>query len=231
VTTLTDYSERIRERIPEALIDSFEGIDMGVLLVAPARLADVMTILRDEFRFDMLSDVSAVDWLPRDPRYDVNYHLYSTPLNQRVRVKVQLPEADRPIVPSVVAVWPTADWHEREVFDFFGIIFDGHPNLKRILMPDEWIGHPLRKDYPVGGVPVEYRIEPAYIGANVVPPSSRPAAGGVPVRLRRDRGRPSHWTWTGPPATGVAHRGREEEVDLPPEQDAPPGAPSEGPKA
>jgi hypothetical protein len=122
-------------------------------------------------------------------------------------------------VPSVVGVWPTADWHEREVYDFFGVVFDGHPDLKRILMPDEWIGHPLRKDYPVGGVPVEYRIEPAYVGANLVPPSGRPAAGGVPARLRRDRGRPSEWTWTGPPATGVAHRGREEKVELPPDEE------------
>lgn len=219
MTTLANYADRIRERIPEALGEAVDGIDMGILFVAPKPLVDVMTLLRDEFRFDMLSDLSAVDWLPRDPRYDVNYHLYGTSLNQRLRVKVQLADIDQPKIPSVVGVWPTADWHEREVYDFFGIVFEGHPNLKRILMPDEWIGHPLRKDYPVGGVPVEYRIEPAYIGANVVPPAGRPASGGVPARLRRDRGRPSLWTWTGPPATGVAHRGREEEVELRPEEE------------
>jgi NADH-quinone oxidoreductase subunit C len=217
MTTLADLSARIRERIPEALLDATDGLDMGVLVLEAGRVVDVATLLRDEFGFDMLSDVSAVDWLPRDPRYDVNYHLYSTGKNERVRLKVQLQDTDAPRVPSVVGVWPTADWHEREVYDFFGVVFDGHPDLKRILMPDEWIGHPLRKDYPVGGVPVEYRVEPAYVGANIVPPAGRPAAGGVPARLRRDRGRPSTWTWTGPPASSVPHRGREEEVELPPE--------------
>ena len=214
--TLADYAAGIRERIPEALLDVVDGLDMGVLVVRPEALVEVSTTLRDAYAFDMLLDLSAADWLPRDPRYDVNYHLEATASGERLRVKVQLPDVSSPLIPSVVGVWPTANWHEREVFDFFGIVFEGHPNLKRILMPEEWIGHPLRKDYPVGGVPVEYRIEPAYVGANVVPPGGRPSVGGVPARLRRDRGRPSQWTWTGPPATGVPHRGREEEVELPP---------------
>jgi len=220
VTTLADYEARLRERIPDVLLEAVEGLDTGVLVVRADRLVEVMTLLRDDFGFDLLSDVSGVDWLPRDPRYDVNYHLACADSNRRLRVKVQLPDVEAPRVPSVVGVWPTADWHEREVYDFFGVVFDGHPDLKRILMPDEWIGHPLRKDYPVGGVPVEYRIEPAYIGPNVVSTAGRPAAGGVPVRLRRDRGRPSSWTWTGPPATGVPDRGREEEVELPDEDPA-----------
>jgi NADH-quinone oxidoreductase subunit C len=217
MTTLADYEARIRERIPEAAFEATGGIDMGLLVVGVDRLTDILRLLRDDFAFDMLSDVSAVDWLPRDPRYDVNYHLYSTQTNDRLRVKVQLQDEESPHVPSVVGVWPTADWHEREVYDFFGVVFDGHPDLKRILMPDEWIGHPLRKDYPVGGVPVEFRVEPAYVGPNVVPPGGRPAAGGVPARLRRDRGRPSTWTWTGPPAADVRHHRLEEEVELPPE--------------
>lgn len=199
---LADYEARIRESFPEALVEAHTDLGTGVLVAEPGRLIAVMTLLRDEFGFDMLIDLSAVDWLPRAPRFDVNYQLYSLASHERLRVKVQLSE-DRPHVPSVVEVWPAADWHEREVFDFFGIVFDGHPDLRRILMPDEWIGHPLRKDYPVGGVPVEFKIEPAYVGPNVVPARARPSAGGVPARLRRDRGRASHWTWTGAPASGV----------------------------
>jgi NADH-quinone oxidoreductase subunit C len=194
---------KLRERIPDVDIDVSSGIDMDVVTVPAERVVDVLTTLRDVSGYEMLTDLTAVDWLPREPRYDVNYHLLSMEDNVRVRVKVQLADADELHVPSATGVFPGADWHEREVYDFFGVIFDGHPNLTRILMPDEWIGHPLRKDYPVGGVPVEYRIEPAYIGQNVVPDVALPAAGGVPARLRRDRGKLSHYTWTGPPTSGV----------------------------
>ncbi len=200
---LKELADRVSERIPEASVTAEVAMDMAVLVCSPDHVADVLRLARDDFGFDMLTDVSCVDWLPRDPRYDVNYHLLSLTRMERLRVKLHIADAEAPTVPSVVPVYPGANWHEREVFDFFGIVFSGHPNLKRILMPDEWIGHPLRKDYPVGGVPVEYRIEPAYVGSNVVPADSRPAAGGVPARLRRDRGRLSHMTWTGPPATGV----------------------------
>jgi NADH-quinone oxidoreductase subunit C len=194
---------KLRERIPDVDIDVSSGIDMDVVTVPAERVVDVLTTLRDVSGYEMLTDLTAGDWLPREPRYDVNYHLLSMEDNVRVRVKVQLADADELHVPSATGVFPGADWHEREVYDFFGVIFDGHPNLTRILMPDEWIGHPLRKDYPVGGVPVEYRIEPAYIGQNVVPDVALPAAGGVPARLRRDRGKLSHYTWTGPPTSGV----------------------------
>ncbi len=203
MSLLADYQTRIRESFPEALIDARTELGMEILVVSAEHLADVARVLRDDFGFEMLLDVSAVDWLPREPRYDVNYNLLALDGNRRLRLKLQLAEVESPHVSSVTPIWPGADWHEREVYDFFGIVFDGHPYLRRIFMPDEWIGHPLRKDYPVGGVPVEYRIEPAYVGANMVPSRARPAAGGVPARLRRDRGRQSHWTWTGPPASGV----------------------------
>jgi NADH-quinone oxidoreductase subunit C len=215
MSPLADIEARVRERFPEAITESTTGLDMDVIVVAPEQIVDVLTLLRVESDFDMLVDLSAVDWFPRDPRYEVNYHLYSFDTGERLRVKVRLGDADAPRIPTATGVWTTADWHEREVYDFFGIVFDGHPNLRRILMPDEWIGHPLRKDYPVGGVPVEYRIEPAYVGENLVPERGRPASGGVPARLRRDRGRPSQWTWTGPPASGVADRGRQEDPELP----------------
>jgi NADH-quinone oxidoreductase subunit C len=210
VTPLADHETRLRERFPEAVVEATSAPDMGVIAVRPDAIVDVLTDLRDA-GFDMLTDLSAVDWFraesgdPAGPRFDINYTLYSMATYERLRVKVRLGD-DSPHIASATSVWPGANWHEREVYDFFGIVFDGHPDLRRILMPDEWIGHPLRKDYPVGGVPVEYRIEPAYIGQNVVPPTTRPAAGGVPARLRRDRGRASHWTWTGPPASGVPPR-------------------------
>ncbi len=203
MTITSEFGARVRERIPDALLEAYEDVGMGVLVVEPARVADVLRVLREDAGFDLLSDVSAVDWLPRDPRYDLNYHLYSLSSDARLRVKVRLPDEDHPRVPSVVDVYPGAEWHEREVYDFFGIVFDGHPDLRRILMPDDWVGHPLRKDYAVGGVPVEYKIEPAYVGESQVSAESRPSAGGVPPRLARDRGKPSHWTWTGAPATGV----------------------------
>jgi len=203
MSPLIDYQTRIRESFPEAVTDARTELGNEILVVSAEHLLDIARILRDDFGFEMLLDVSAVDWLPRVPRYDVNYHLLDLGENRRLRLKVQLPDEEAPRVASLIEIWPGADWHEREVYDFFGIVFDGHPYLRRIFMPDEWIGHPLRKDYPVGGVPVEYRIEPAYVGANIVPSRARPAAGGVPARLRRDRGRQSHWTWTGPPASDV----------------------------
>jgi NADH-quinone oxidoreductase subunit C len=216
VSPLADYAARIRESIPEGLVEMRTELGMDVLVARAEHVARLCALLRDEFGFDMLMDVSGVDFLrfeggasrqPGEPRYDVNYHLLNLEDQIRVRIKVQLPDSETPRVPSVTGVWPGAEWHEREVYDFFGIVFDGHPDLRRILMPDEWIGHPLRKDYPVGGVPVEYKIEPAYVGANVVPSKARPAAGGVPARLRRDRGRRSHWTWSGPPASDVRRVG------------------------
>lgn len=100
--------------------------------------------------FSFLSDVAAVDRFPMEPRFEVNYQLLSLDLVARLRLKVRLPGND-PVVASVTSVWPTANWHERENFDLFGIRFEGHPDLRRIVMPDEWEGYPLRKDYPTEG--------------------------------------------------------------------------------
>jgi NADH-quinone oxidoreductase subunit C len=100
--------------------------------------------------FTFLSDITAVDRFPLEPRFEVNYQLLSLDLRLRLRVKVRVPGNDA-VMPSIVAVWPTANWHERENFDLLGIRFEGHPDLRRILMPDDWEGYPLRKDYPVEG--------------------------------------------------------------------------------
>ncbi|MDR6173775.1 NADH-quinone oxidoreductase subunit C [Nocardioides zeae] len=132
-------------------------------LVATARA------LRDEpgLRFEVCASVSGVHHPDETgAELHVAYHLLSMTHNRRVRVEVTCPDAD-PHVPSVVATYPTADWHERETWDFFGIVFDGHPALTRILMPDDWPGHPQRKDYPLGGIHVEYK------GGTIPPPDQR----------------------------------------------------------
>jgi NADH-quinone oxidoreductase subunit C len=132
-------------------------------------LAQVARLLRDDpaLRFEFCAGVSGVHY-PGDAGRELHavYHLLSMTHNRRIRLEVACPDAD-PHIPSVVAVYPTNDWHERETYDFFGIIFDGHPALTRIEMPDDWPGHPQRKDYPLGGVPVEYK------GATIPPPDTR----------------------------------------------------------
>jgi NADH-quinone oxidoreductase subunit C len=132
-------------------------------------LLQVAQMLRDdpELRFEFCSGVSGVHYPEEEGReLHAVYHLLSMTHNRRIRIEVACPDAD-PHIPSVVSVYPTNDWHERETYDFFGIIFDGHPGLTRIEMPDDWPGHPQRKDYPLGGVPVEYK------GATIPPPDQR----------------------------------------------------------
>ena len=111
-------------------------------------LCEVMTFLRDQpgLQFDMLTDLTAVDYLGEKDRFEMVYHLYSVALNHRLRIKARLPES-QPVVASLTGLWASADWMEREVFDLYGIRFEGHPDLRRILLYDEFVGHPLRKDY------------------------------------------------------------------------------------
>ncbi|MBS1853178.1 MAG: NADH-quinone oxidoreductase subunit C [Acidobacteria bacterium] len=115
-------------------------------------IREACALLRDDpgCSFNYLSDVTCVDWYPQEPRFEVIYHLLSISKKERVRLKVRL-NADSPVLESVTAVWPSANYAEREVFDLFGIRFTGHPYLRRLLMPENWEGHPLRKDYPVEG--------------------------------------------------------------------------------
>ncbi|MEO6605006.1 MAG: NADH-quinone oxidoreductase subunit C [Aeromicrobium sp.] len=122
-------------------------------------LLETVTHLRNDpaLRFEFCSSVSGVHFPHEtDRELHVVIHLLSMTHNRRIRVEVVAPDSD-PHVPSVVSIYPTADWHERETYDFFGIIFDGHPALTRIMMPDDWPGHPQRKDYPLGGIPVEFK--------------------------------------------------------------------------
>src|SRR5437899_381766 len=142
-----DLVKRFRAKFGAALLEATEDRKQAILTVDRARLGELALHLRDEEKFDMLADLTAVDWPKREKRFDVVLHLYSFPKNERLRLKVHATDAEE--VPSGVSVWATANWQEREVFDMFGIIFSGHPDLKRILLPDEWQGYPLRKDYDI----------------------------------------------------------------------------------
>lgn len=143
------------------LIDGFseaiwsESAGQTVVRVATEQLRDFAKAAR-EAGFELLSDVTAVDWLSREPRFDVVYNLVS--IQHRLRLRVITNAAgDEPAVPSLVSIWPGANYGEREVFDMFGIAFSDHPDLTRILMPDEWDGFPLRKDFATGAVPVQFK--------------------------------------------------------------------------
>jgi NADH-quinone oxidoreductase subunit C len=125
------------------------SVDFATIYVPPDRLVATCTALRDtpSLRFNVLVEVTAADYLPRDPRFEVVYHLLSVPHRLRLRLKVRATE--KGALPTVQGVWPAAGWLEREVWDMFGVVFDGHPDLRRLLMPEDWEGHPQRKDYPV----------------------------------------------------------------------------------
>jgi NADH-quinone oxidoreductase subunit C len=134
---------------PEALIDAkFDRNELTLTIAAEEIRAAAATVQAAGYNF--MDDLTAVDWFPSSPRFQVSYHLLSHTYKEYIRLRVLLDEAN-PSVASITPVWPSANYYEREVFDLFGIRFEGHPNLRRIMMPDEWVGHPLRKDYPVEG--------------------------------------------------------------------------------
>ena len=127
----------------EAWVDRKQAI----LVVARELLAEIAVYSRDDEKFDWLSDLTALDWPKREKRFDIVLNMYSFEKNERLRLKAQASADER--VPSVQGIWATANWMEREVYDMFGVVFEGHPDLKRILLPDEWQGYPLRKDYDI----------------------------------------------------------------------------------
>jgi NADH-quinone oxidoreductase subunit C len=152
--------ETLAALLPDVPLELVPSVDMPTIVVGRTHLLDVARVLRDhaDLQFSLLVEVTAADYLPAEPRFEVVYHLvclgeaFAQPAGaapaRRLRVKVRLPGAD-PQVPSVTGLWPGANWPEREVFDLFGIRFEQHPDLRRVLMPADWEGHPLRKDYPV----------------------------------------------------------------------------------
>ena len=149
----TELAARVRAISPDVVIAREEV----TAFVQPEQLLGVLATLRDdaELSFDTLSSITVVDWPDRVPRFWVAYELYSMAHRHRVRVKVGVPAED-PRVASVTPMFPTANWHEREAWDFFGVVFDGHPALTRILLPDDWEGFPLRKTEELGGIDTRY---------------------------------------------------------------------------
>jgi NADH-quinone oxidoreductase subunit C len=166
--------------------------DAEIVRVAPGDLLARLTALRNE-GFTMLLDLGGVDYLGREPRFDVVYHLLALPARaatvaevgtpRRLRLLVGVP-AEGPELPSATGLWPSADWAEREIFDLFGIVFTGHPDLRRIQMPYDWTGHPLRKDYPLRGPAREATPRPPFaLKSNV--PAGTPPSGKVAAALQK----------------------------------------------
>jgi NADH-quinone oxidoreductase subunit C len=166
--------------------------DARPIRITPAELRATLERLRNE-GFALLLDIGGVDYLGREPRFDVVYHLVKVSVAARTIEAIGRPERVRvlcgvagsePEVPSVVDLWPSADWAEREIFDLFGIRFAGHPDLRRIQMPDDWTGHPLRKDYPLRGPAQERSPRPSFaLKSNVA--AGTPAAGRTAAALQR----------------------------------------------
>ncbi len=140
---------RLLDVLPDAVLDTHMQHGDATARVEAAQILDVLRLLRDdgELDFEMLSDLTAVDYLGEEPRFEVVYHLYSVAKNHRVRIKARVCES-APEIDSAVEVWPSANWMEREVWDLYGIRFRGHPDPRRLLLYEEFEGHPLRKDYP-----------------------------------------------------------------------------------
>jgi len=148
----------LEAQFPGAITGGHKERGEPTLILSPPHIEEACRFLKYEQGFIRLSAITAVDWHPADPRFEVVYLLHSLHQNQRLRLKCWVSEADCEI-DSVTSVWRSAEWYEREVFDMFGVRFRNHPNLRRILMPEDWDGHPLRKDYPVHGYKYSYQEE------------------------------------------------------------------------
>jgi NADH-quinone oxidoreductase subunit C len=162
----TTILEMLRARFPQAIQGSQDVRGELSVQVQATAIVDVAQFLRDqpELRFAFLENLCGVDYLGRTPRYEVVYHLLSHQNRQRICLKVGVPERNL-LVPSLTGLWSTANYQEREAFDMFGILFEGHPSLERILMPEDWQGHPQRKDVPLGGEEVAFTFNQDRINA------------------------------------------------------------------
>ena len=158
--TLEKYpiAQDLHANLPDAILGGNDRLNELTLNIDPSRIVEVCRFLKSERAFARLSSITGGAWVPAEPRFEVVYHLHSLARNERLRLKCRV-AGDNPEIDSVTPVWRGADWYEREVFDMFGIRFRNHPNLKRILMPEDWEGYPLRKDYPVHGHKYSYQNE------------------------------------------------------------------------
>jgi len=165
---MTHPAQALAARLGSAVVEQAQFREEITLVVAPEQILESLQAAR-ETGFVVLSDLTAVDRHPAEPRFEVVYHLTAMQPAARVRVKVRL--AAGQTVPSATALWPAANWLEREVYDLFGIRFDGHPDLRRILLPDDWEGHPLRKDYPLVEEPVQFVGHTPKLPSQIIPKS------------------------------------------------------------
>lgn len=152
--TNDEMAEAIEQHLPGAIVAAESTVDGVVIQISPEQILSVCRFLREGKGFERISAVTAVDWWPREPRFEVIYLIHGVRINKRIRLMVRLGENEE--VDSVTPVWRGANWYEREVFDLFGIRFRNHPFMERIMMPVDWEGHPLRKDYPIHGHKYSY---------------------------------------------------------------------------
>lgn len=173
-----DFAARVRERFAEGIVSEGDFRGEKTLSVKVDVLHDVLRFCRDELGFDYLVDIASIDHFGEDPRFEMVYEVYSMAAGAHLRVKAMLPGDDTAVAPTVSGLWPTAEWHEREVYDMMGIRFDGHPDLRRILMWEGYPFHPLRKDFPLEGKRSEV--------AEVAFTEAAPLAGGPFVTVPTD---------------------------------------------
>jgi len=149
-----EIAGKIRDRFPEEVLDTVEFRGQVGVILRKDRIADICRYLHDDsdILMDHLADLCGADYPDREHRFEIVYNLYSLTHRHRIRLRAKVPSTS-PTIASVVSIWSGANWHEREAFDMFGVVFEGHPDLRRILMPEDWEGNPLRKDYPVDPPP------------------------------------------------------------------------------
>jgi NADH-quinone oxidoreductase subunit C len=201
--------EAVRERFGAAVLEVAEYRGETTIMLPPDKLPAIARFLREHpaLRYDSMADLTAVDWTPRVPRYDVAYHLLSVQTRAVIRLKSRVgqPAEEHPAVPSITGIWPSANWFEREVYDLFGITFSGHPDLRRILMPEDWTSHPLRKDYPLTGIELP---EPHWGGQVALNQPLPPGTGRQTIRVLNSRP-PSPPRPTPEPGEPAEHSGQE----------------------